>query len=241
MVIAVSHIKAKIVASMKAIEILTSKCSDGCILGLGTGSTVRTFIDLLFAQNLETMLRRSLIIASSYDTALLLLSKGVLNVNVGLPSHRIDVYIDSADEVDRRCYMIKGGGGAVLREKILTYLANEKIFIVDESKVSEYIGMKKPVPVEIEPFAYTLIQEYLKTKGYAFELRYSKSKYGPVITDNGNFILDIRTGPLQKPQSLDAELTMLPGVVVTGIFRPEHVSTIIVGFDSGEIEILYPA
>ncbi|ADM26904.1 ribose 5-phosphate isomerase [Ignisphaera aggregans DSM 17230] len=219
----------RIRASLKALDYLVSLCRDGCILGLGTGSTVRFFINTLLDKGYSYILKKSIVIVSSIDTALYLLNMGIENIESGLPRDSIDLYIDSADEVDYRRYMIKGGGGAMLREKILTMLSHRKIFIVDENKLSPTIGTKKPVPIEIEPFSYPLIKKYLNDKGYKYEIRYAKNRYGPELTDNGNMIIDVYTGPLNNPRDFITEIELIPGVVTTGIFEPLNNSIIIVG------------
>ncbi len=224
-------------ASLKALDYFVSLCRDGCILGLGTGSTVKFFVNTLIDKGYSYILKRSIVIVSSIDTALYLLNMGVENIESGLPRDSIDLYIDSADEVDYRKYMIKGGGGAMLREKILTMLSHKKIFIVDETKLSPTIGTKKPVPIEIEPFSYPLIKKYLNGKGYRYEIRYAKNRYGPELTDNGNMIIDTYTGPLSNPRDFIIEIELIPGIVTTGIFEPLNNSIIIIGKQNA-IEII---
>ena len=145
--------------------------------------------------------------------------------------------------------MIKGGGGAMLREKILASLSRNRLYILDENKVSIKIGTKKSVPIEVVPYAYRLVINELRSRGIEFTLRYSNTRYGPTLTDNGNLILDLKTGPIEEPAILDRSLSSIPGVVVTGIFLQDHIDLAIVGHSddtikvfekSGRVEVIRP-
>jgi len=133
--------------------------------------------------------------------------------------------------------MIKGGGGAMLREKVLASISKKRIYILDEDKVSEKIGSKKPVPIEVVPYAYRLVSTELFSRGIEFSLRYSNTRYGPALTDNGNLILDLKTGPLSDPEAFDQSLSAIPGVVVTGIFLRRQIDLVIVGYRNGNIKL----
>ncbi len=200
--------------SMAAREAL--KYIDGAsIIGVGTGSTVEKFIELL--GGMASDYRDRLFVASSLDTMLKLKSKGFKVLYPGVIDS-IDVYIDGADEVDPELNMIKGGGAALTLEKILTYYSRERIFIVDYTKLVDRLGMNHPVPIDVLPWAVSMVYKYLKEKGYNPVVRSSrKGKYGPVVSDVGGVIIDLK--PLMfNPVELEKELKMLPGVIETGLF-----------------------
>jgi len=228
-------------AIVVAIEELRDLCRDGCALGLGTGSTMMQFIETLAKLNEVSILRKSVVYPSSRSTASKLLELGVAPSMIDTYTDRIsiDIYIDSADEVDRRLFMIKGGGGALLREKVLTMLSKTSVFIVDYLKLSDYIGSKKPVPIEVSPPALPLALKTLKELGFQPRVRASKTSYGATYSDNGNVLVDLATGPLKDPESVDRELMQIPGIVVTGIFLNKYVSKIVVGYRD-RVDVLTP-
>lgn len=182
------------------------------IVGVGTGSTVAEFIKAA-----GEVLRGVDVIASSIDTELRLRGVGIRPISP-LSGARPEVYVDGADEVDGEGRMIKGGGGALLGEKILAYNSRVNVFIVDESKLVEVLGSRRPVPVEVVPHALSYVMDSLESMGYRVEARASGGKAGPVVSDWGGVILDIYTGPIPDPSGLDARLKGIPGVVETGIF-----------------------
>ena len=128
----------------------------------------------------------------------------------------IDVAVDGADEVDPRGDLIKGYGGALVREKIVATLARRFIVLVGPEKLVPVLGTRGRLPVEVIPFAAMACRRWLEAHGYPGELRTAGG--APVITDNGNRILDCRVGPIADPRGLDATIRALPGVVGTGLF-----------------------
>ena len=228
-------------AIIAVIDLLRDLCGDGCVLGLGTGSTIEQFIDTIKSREEFSILRKSIVFPSSRSTASKLIALGISPsmYDTYTDTITIDVYIDSADEVDRRCYMIKGGGGALLREKVLTMLARNTIFVVDFNKLSEIVGTKKPVPIEVTPAALPLVMKTLKEMGLDYWIRLSKTSYGITYSDNGNALIDIATGPITDPDDLDKTLATIPGVVATGLFSRKYVSKVFVGY-TDRVEILAP-
>ncbi len=184
------------------------------IVGVGTGSTVGFFMEEL-ASRPEA--KRLQYVASSIDTARKLASRGLLVLDPGTVD-QIDVYVDGADEVDPKGNMIKGRGAAHLSEKILAYRSRFNIFIVDESKLVDKLGEKRPVPVSLVPSALSLVVNALKMLGYDVELRGGNCKDGPCIDDHGFVVLDVWTGPMDDPERVDRLLQSVPGVVETGLF-----------------------
>ena len=128
----------------------------------------------------------------------------------------VDVAIDGADEVDPRGDLIKGYGGALVREKVVAALARRFIVLVGADKLVPVLGTRGRLPVEVIPFAAVACRRWLEARGYPAELRVAGG--APVVTDNGNRILDCRVGPIADPRALDATIRALPGVVGTGLF-----------------------
>lgn len=184
------------------------------VVGVGTGSTVEKLLEL-FPQ-LEGF-REKLYVASSIDTALKLARMGLRVLDSSF-APAIEVYVDGADEVDPNLNMIKGGGAAMKMEKILTYHAERRVFIVDHTKLVAKLGERHPIPLEVLPQALSLVLRKLAAKGFKAEPRYpARGKMGPVVADTGGVIVDVYTGPIEDPEALEGELRM-PGVVETGLF-----------------------
>lgn len=184
------------------------------IVGLGTGSTVYYFIKKLIKR-----VRAGLVIqavSSSEHSSQLAHSGGIPMIDINM-IEKIDLTVDGADEIDPQNRMIKGGGGALLREKILATLSDEMIAIVDHSKCVEKLGKRK-LPLEILPFAIRGIIHKVQELGYAGEIR--KHQDGSdYITDNGNLIYDITFSELRDhPEEDHAKLINIPGVLETGFF-----------------------
>ncbi|HTB74038.1 MAG TPA: ribose-5-phosphate isomerase RpiA [Polyangiaceae bacterium] len=185
---------------------------DGTIVGLGTGSTSR-----LFVEELAVRVRAGLRIVgvpTSESTRALAASLSIpLLGNEG--PWDIAVNIDGADEVSERLDLIKGGGAAHTREKIVNYASKRNVIIVDASKMSSRLGERWPVPIEVLPFANLTTRAHLARLGKPV----LRSRDGAIVrTDSGNLIYDLATGPIQDPGALDRQLRAIPGVVETGLF-----------------------
>ena len=191
------------------------------VVGFGTGSTARYFVDAL-ARRQATFKGA---VSSSDATTELLRSYGIPIVDTASISS-VRVYVDGADEVDRRFNLIKGGGGALTREKIIASMAQEFMCIVDESKRVSELG-QFPLPVEFVPMAQAVVSEALARLGGHAQLRKS------FITDNGNAILDVTGLNLQDPALTDRRLNDIAGVVCHGIFARQRPQTLIVGTQRG--------
>ena len=218
-----------------AIEAALSKISDGMVVGLGSGSTVAQFID-----ELQVFLRNNAIsvkvIPSSYQTYLLAVENG-FDITTLEKNPRPSLTIDSLDQTTRLGEVVKGGGGALTREKILCYAAEETILICDYSKVVEKLNT--PIPVEVIPFAVGYVVEELQSLGGRPKIREGKEKVGPVISDNGNILIDVDFGELENPRELEEKLDKIPGVVENGIFSG-CVDEIIVGYQDGKVDSIIP-
>lgn len=185
------------------------------IVGVGTGSTVEKFIELLACEDFS---KNQFYVPSSIDTALKLSQRGLLVLDPG-SAPEIEIYIDGADEVDPKLNMIKGGGAAMTTEKILAHYARKRVFIVDQTKLVDELGEKHPVPIEVLPRALTAVLRELEKRGFRAAPRcLGRGKAGPVVSDTGGVIVDTYTGPISDPEKLNLMLKSLPGVVETGLF-----------------------
>lgn len=201
-------------------------------VGLGTGSTAFWFIEYLSVRCKREKLSIHAVASStaSFDLA----KKGnipLVDINT-LTS--LDITVDGADEVDPQKQLIKGGGGALLREKIVASMSKEFIVIVDETKLVPHLGKHK-LPVEITPFGSTFVIHQIHQLGLKGSLR-TKNGSSPFVTDNHNYIYDI-IPPYPSLEQLHAKLIALPGVVETGFFPP-LAGKVFVGFSNGEVRVL---
>jgi ribose 5-phosphate isomerase A len=200
---------AKKRSAERAIEFV----SDGQVVGLGTGSTARFAIEGL-ARRVREGLRISGV-PTSIATAQMARDQGIELADLNeVPA--IDVTIDGADEVDGDFNMIKGGGGALTREKLVALASARRVIIVDETKMVPVLGAKWPVPVEVLPFAWRYSSARLEALGCHPNLRLRDQK--PFETDNGNYILDCQFGPIADAPALEKEMKLVPGVVECGLF-----------------------
>lgn len=214
----------------QAAQAALNHLSDGICLGVGTGSTVEIFIDLLVEKvNSENLSITT--VPSSHATELRLHDVGLSTVPLGSATS-LALAVDGADEVDPKLNLIKGGGAALLREKILASLAQQLIIIVDKRKLVKKLGTTMPVPVEILPEALTFTMDQIQHVGGSPMLRQGERKAGPVITDNGNFIIDVTFSDIPNPAKLEKQLNAIPGILENGIF-PDHADLVYIGTDKG--------
>ncbi len=190
---------------------------DGFIVGLGSGSTAAFAIEGI-GRRISREKIHVLGVPTSYQAFMLAVKYGIPTTT--LEEHPVlDLAIDGADQIDRKLNLIKGMGGALTREKIVAYSSKQNIVIADESKIVEVLGENgQPVPLEVLPQGIPLVMRQLKLMKGKPVLRESKGKVGPVVTDNGNFILDTEFGLIREPAALARDLKVIPGVVETGIF-----------------------
>ena len=195
---------------------------DGAIIGVGTGSTVNHFIDAL-----ATIRGRIAgAVSSSEHSSARLRAAGIAVLDAN-SVERLPVYIDGADEIDHRGHMIKGGGAALTREKIVADLADRFVCIADESKLVEVLG-KFPLPVEVIPMAAARVgRRFAAIYGGVAVLR------AGVVTDNGNAILDVSGLRIADPLAMESEINNWPGVVTAGIFARHRASVCLLGTPAG--------
>ncbi len=197
------------VAKRAAAAAAAERVADGQLLGLGTGSTATLFLDELAAR------RSGLIgVATSEATAA---HARRLGFQVRDPAEvpRLDLAVDGADELDRGLRLTKGGGGALLREKVVASMATEMLVIATADKLVERLADSFPLPVEVVPFAAGPVTRSLEEFGFTVHQRDG----GSYRTDNGNLVLDcVMPGGLDDPEATDAWITLIPGVVCCGLF-----------------------
>jgi len=189
---------------------------DGAIVGLGTGSTAAYAIGELGRRVQEEGLT-ILGIPTSYQ-AMNLARRNGIPVRTLDDVDTVDIAIDGADEVDPEKNLIKGGGAAHTREKVIDALADFFVVAIDDSKLVNRLGEKCPVPVEVIPMALTPVMRRLEALGGEPVLRTAVRKEGPVITDQGNFVVDVRFPSIDDPETLESTLNNVPGVVENGLF-----------------------
>jgi len=188
----------------------------GMVLGLGTGSTIRFALDELAHRLREGRLKDIVGIPSSVQTEERAKELGIPIITFD-EKQEIDLTIDGADEVDPKLNLIKGGGGALLREKVLAQSSRRNIMVVDESKLSPKLGTKWPVPIEVIPFARKPVAEFIKSLGGKPTLRLSEDGE-PYTTDQNNNILDCNFGPIANPDELAYKFGQKAGIVEFGLF-----------------------
>ncbi len=205
--------EAKQRAALEAVK----HVKDGFIVGLGSGSTAAFAIEALGAR-IKREKMRVMGIPTSYQ-AFLLAVECEIPITTLDEHQQIDVTIDGADQVTPELFLIKGMGAALAREKIVAAASNLNIIIADEKKKVKVLGENnQSVPIEVLPFALSLVKRKIIEAGGKPVLREGKGKLGPVITDNGNAIFDSYFGEVAKPAELEVKLKMTPGIVETGFF-----------------------
>jgi ribose 5-phosphate isomerase A len=211
-----------------------SLVKDGTVVGLGTGSTTAFAIEAIGRRIKEEGLAiRG--VATSFQAELLARKHGVPLTSF-FEVGRLALAIDGADEVDGDLNLIKGRGGAHTREKIVAAQADQFVVLIDESKLVSRLGERMPVPVEVLPMAAPVVQRSLEKMGAVVSLREGGRKDGPVVTDQGFWLLDVRFQRIEDAGTLAASIKALPGVLDHGLFIG-MADTVIVGRD-GELEIL---
>jgi ribose 5-phosphate isomerase A len=214
---------AKSRAAERAIQFVES----GQVVGLGTGSTAALAI-----QGLGRLVKQGLTITgvpTSTRSERIARELGIPLVTLN-DCLRLDITIDGADQIDDRFDMIKGGGGALIREKLVAIASDREIIVVDESKLVSRLGVSVPLPVEVLQFAWRLSSRLLAELGCVPKLRESAGL--PFESDNGNYILDCDFGAITDPRSLEASIRQVPGVVESGLFVG-LAQTVVIGSESG--------
>ncbi len=191
---------------------------DGMILGLGSGSTAALMIQALGDKLSKGELKEIIGVTTSFQGEVLAAQLGIPLKSLSSVS-KIDLAIDGADEVDPSFHLIKGGGACHVQEKLVATLASKFVVVVDSTKIVERLNIGFKLPVEVLPNAWQLVCRELNQLGGSSELRMAKEKAGPVITDQGNMVLDVtfKQGILE-PKKLETRINNIPGVLENGLF-----------------------
>lgn len=209
-----------------AAEAALSFVEEGTVIGVGTGSTANFFIDAL--ASIKDRIRGA--VASSEASAERLRRHGIAVLDLN-DAGTLPLYVDGADEVNGHRELIKGGGGALTREKIVAAASRTFVCIVDESKMVKRLG-DFPLPVEVVPMARSLVARKLAALGGQPEYREH------VVTDNGNIILDVRNLDISRPIPLEEKINNIPGVVTNGLFALRPADVVLIGRKDGGVDRL---
>ncbi|MBN1682548.1 ribose-5-phosphate isomerase RpiA [Candidatus Bathyarchaeota archaeon] len=190
---------------------------NGMVIGLGSGSTALQAIKMI-GELLDS--------GELYDIMGVPTSSQTMfeSIKMKIPLTTLDEYpqldlgLDGADQIDNKLNAIKGGGGALFREKIIAAACKEYILMADNTKITETLGIGQLLPIEVYPFAITPVIKAIEKLGSKVTIRVTNGKLGPVITDNGNYLIDADFGPIQDPWWLEQEIHSVPGVIETGLF-----------------------
>ena len=198
---------------------------EGAVLGIGSGSTIEKLIAVLKSRRPEAC------VASSVRTAELLMAQGIEVIDLN-DAGQLELYIDGADEVNRHLYMIKGGGAALTREKIIAAASKAFLCLVDQSKWVDSLG-RFPLPIEVIPMARSYVARQIVAIGGDPEYR------SGVVTDNGNQIIDVHNLDLTDTQQVERDINQIAGVVTSGLFALRAADKLILATDQG-IQIKTP-
>jgi ribose 5-phosphate isomerase A len=207
--------------------------SSGQVVGLGTGQAASAFVRALAQRVAGGLDVRG--VPTSEATAALARQLGIKLATLD-DVETVDVAVDGADEVDPRGDLIKGYGGALLRERVVASVARRFVILVGAEKLVPVLGSRGRLPIEVVPFAAAPARRRLDALGYPAELRLADGR--PVITDNGNLLLDCRVEPLKDPRALEATVRAIPGVAGTGLFLDLHPTVFV--WESGRCRTLRP-
>ena len=225
---------AKRNAVLKAVE----PVKNGWVIGLGSGSTMAYAVKELARLQRDRKMEFS-VVPTSYQMEYLAASHGLRLTSLN-DAARVDYAIDGADQVRKGSLdLVKGGGGALLREKIVDSSAKSFVVVVDQLKLVKYLGGKQLIPLEVLPFAYRYVRSEIAKVGGRAKVRESAGKMGPVITDNGNFLVDGDFGLVKSPSKLERRLRAIPGVLETGLFVG-MVDRVFVGHRNGKVTVMNP-
>ena len=217
-------------AAVKEIE-------SGMIVGLGSGSTAALMIKRL-AEAIDTnKLKNIRGVPTSFQSEVMSLELGIPLLDLA-SVETIDLAIDGADEVDPCFQLIKGGGACHVREKLVASKAERLLIVVDESKLVRKLNLDFPLPLEVLPSAWNQVKDLIEAMGASVKLRMATKKAGPVVTDQGNLVLDILfEGGIDDPKNLESKLNNIPGVLENGLFVDLTDKVLVGKIENNEIQV----
>ena len=208
------------------------------IIGLGSGSTAALMIKSLAGEIRSGKLKNIIGVATSFQSEVLALELEIPLVDLASVS-QIDLAIDGADEVDPGFQLIKGGGACHVREKLVASKANQLLIVVDETKIVQNLNLSFPLPVEVLPNAWKQVQEVLSKMDGNSTLRMANKKAGPVVTDQGNLILDVFFNEgIKNTKEIEMSINNIPGVLENGLFV-DLTDKVLVGKIENNIPVVY--
>ena len=213
---------------------------DGMIIGLGSGSTAALMIESLAAEISSGKLKNIKGVPTSFQSEVLALELNIPLIDLASVS-KIDLAIDGADEVSPDFQLIKGGGACHVREKLVASKSNKLLIVVDESKLVKTLNQVFPLPVEVLPTAWKQVQDEIAKMNANSNLRMANKKAGPIVTDQGNLILDVMfEGGITKPKEIEVRLNNIPGVLENGLFV-DLTDKVLVGKIKDDLPVVYSA
>lgn len=218
-------------AKRRAAESAVAHVESGMVVGLGSGSTAVHAIRYIGEKLRDGALADILGVPTSHQAEIDAVEAGISLTTLS-EYPELDLGLDGADQISGGLDAIKGGGGALLREKVVASASKLYILVADERKLTDRLGVGQPLPLEVLPFALGSALRGIEGLGARASIRTGSGKLGPVVTDNGNFIVDADFGAIPRPQELDAELRYIPGVLETGLFLG-YADLAYVGTESG--------
>ena len=211
---------------------------DGMIVGLGSGSTAALMIKSLSEQIRLGKLKNIVGVPTSFQSEVLALELQIPLIDLASVTH-IDLAIDGADEVDPDFQLIKGGGACHVREKLVASKANKLLIVVDETKLVENLNLVFPLPIEVLPSAWKQVKDLVSEMSGVSSLRMATKKAGPVVTDEGNLILDVLFNDgIKDPKDLEMRINNIPGVLENGLFV-DLTDKVLVGRIEDNVPVLF--
>lgn len=217
-------------------RVAAQQVESGMILGLGSGSTAAILIEELGKRWQSGDLTEIKGVPTSFQASVLAQQYGIPLITLNEIDH-MDLAIDGADEVDPALNLIKGGGACQTREKLVDTRARRFVVVVDETKMSPALGTNFALPVEVLPDAYRQVQEALRDMGSDPVLRMAVRKAGPVVTDQGNLIIDAKFDQIDDPASLEPAINNIPGVLENGLFVGVASEVLVGHIEDGEASV----
>jgi len=199
-------------------EAAVNEVTSNMIVGLGSGSTAAIMIKTLANKIKAGELKNVRGVTTSFQSEVLALELGIPLIDLVSVAH-IDLAIDGADEVNPNYQLIKGGGACHVREKLVASKANKLLIVVDQTKIVENLNESFPLPVEVLPSAWKQVKDVLEKMDAKCKLRMAEKKAGPVVTDEGNLVLDVLfNGGIKNPKETELQINNIPGVLENGLF-----------------------
>ena len=199
-------------------EAAVNKIESGMVVGLGSGSTAALMIKSLAHFINSKKLNNIKGVPTSFQSEVLALELGIPLIDLA-SVEQIDLAIDGADEVDPGFQLIKGGGACHVREKLVASKADRLLIVVDDTKLVKNLNLVFPLPLEVIPSAWKQVKDIVEKMGAVVKLRMASKKAGPVVTDQGNLVLDILfEGGINDPKRIESKLNNIPGVLENGLF-----------------------